>query len=117
MSDNLQRVNQFNELKTIDPVRQEILDGCCYYAGNLFTSVSDGATVTANGTEISNAPITVASTGLPIATSAASAEEDTFWLLKPNTNYLIQVWNRSGGDAADIYIDLRARDEVNYVEI
>ena len=78
------------------------------------TEVYYTPTIETSGNEILHAYITVASSGSPIATSAASAEEDTFWLLKPNTNYIITIWNRSGGDAANFYIDLRARDEVNY---
>lgn len=78
------------------------------------TEIYYSPTINTSGNEILHAYIPVSTSAHPLSTSAGTAEEDTFWILKPNTNYLLQVFNRSGGDAADIYIDIRAREEINY---
>ena len=79
--------------------------------------VYSDATVDTTGNEILHSYIPVASTGLPLGTSAGSGEQDMFWLLKPNTNYLLVMYNRSGGDASNIGVELLAREEPNYAAL
>lgn len=169
MTNYIAESNQFNELKTIDPVRQEILDGLCYYSGYLFSAIADdasanaflrtgsekckfkffvdstrtidiyfysAATFDASGNELSvlnynlnstntfgghvyrNPTIDTlgnlvgykrlfATTTNPVRGGSTSTEGEFSRILVPNTNYLMQIFNRSGSGAADIFLSVR----------
>lgn len=78
------------------------------------TEIYYSPTINTSGNEILHAYIPASTSAHPLSASGGSAEEISFWLLKPNTNYLVQMWNRSGADASMIFIDLRLCEERDY---